>query len=64
MRKDKKQPFKIPSIFESVYNDYKNGATLEDVAKSLYLCGWKNFIDTEYASEIIAKEAAKEAARN
>lgn len=60
MRKDKKQPLKILSTFESVYKDYQNGATLAEVAEPLYECGFTTYKNNiEYAAEIIARKAAK-----
>lgn len=60
MRKDKNQPFRILSTFESVYKDYRNGATLAEVAETLYKCGFTTHSNNiEYAAEIIAREAAK-----
>ena len=43
------QPFNIPTIHESLYNDYKAGRlTLAECAEELHEAGWTNFVDTKY----------------
>lgn len=51
-----KEIYNIPTIHESLYNDYKAGKmTLEECAEEFYTSGWTNFVDEDYTKRKFAE---------
>lgn len=48
--------YNIPTIHESLYNDYKAGEmTLRECAKEFHLNGWTTFVNLDYTRRKFAE---------